>query len=110
MGDDYEVESGGYSKLSQSSALCRYISLPIASNQLAQLVPGLGSDTVGPPAGGGPFVGGARLLGRQRRASKIQMRWRRTTRPTKVGQREGRTTGGHSIGGKGWCTWGKWRH
>jgi len=32
--------------LSLSKALHRYISLPIASNQSAQLVPGLGSDKV----------------------------------------------------------------
>ena len=44
MGDDHKVESGGYSKLSQSSALHRYISLPIASDQSAQLVPGHGGD------------------------------------------------------------------
>jgi hypothetical protein len=33
--------------LSLSKALRRYISLPIASNQLAQLVPGLGGDKLG---------------------------------------------------------------
>ena len=42
----YTALSEGYSKLSLSKALHRYISLPIASNQSAQLVPGLGSDTV----------------------------------------------------------------
>ena len=31
--------------MSWSKALRRYISLPIASDQLAQLVPGLGGDT-----------------------------------------------------------------
>jgi hypothetical protein len=40
----YMVSSEGYSKLSLSKALRRYISLPIASNQSAQLVPGLGGD------------------------------------------------------------------
>jgi hypothetical protein len=39
------VESVGYSKLSRSSALRRYISPPITSDQSAQLVPGLGGDT-----------------------------------------------------------------
>jgi hypothetical protein len=46
------VESGGYSKLSWSSALRRYISLPIVSDQLAQLVPGCGGDTK--PVAAGP--------------------------------------------------------
>ena len=40
----YAASSGGYSKLSLSRALRRYISLPIASDQSAQLVPGLGGD------------------------------------------------------------------
>jgi hypothetical protein len=38
------VESGGYSKLSHSSALRRYISLPITFDQSAQLVLGSGGD------------------------------------------------------------------
>jgi hypothetical protein len=42
--DYYEASSEGYSKLSLSKALCRYISLPIAFDQSAQLVPGAGSD------------------------------------------------------------------
>ena len=50
MWDYYEASSEGYSKLSLSKALRRYISLPIASDQLAQLVPGLGGDT-SPPLG-----------------------------------------------------------
>jgi hypothetical protein len=41
----YEASSEGYSKLSLSKALCRYISLPITSDQSAQLVPGLGSNS-----------------------------------------------------------------
>jgi hypothetical protein len=40
----YAASSEGYSKLSLSKALRRYISLPIASDQSAQLVPGLGGD------------------------------------------------------------------
>ena len=44
MRDYYEASSEGYSKLSLSKALCRYISLPIVSDQSAQLVPGLGGD------------------------------------------------------------------
>jgi hypothetical protein len=43
------VSSEGYSKLSLSKALRRYISLPIAFDQLAQLVPGLGGDTIPGP-------------------------------------------------------------
>ena len=41
----HTVSSEGYSKLSLSKALRRYISLPIASDQSAQLVLGLGGDT-----------------------------------------------------------------
>jgi hypothetical protein len=41
----YEALSEGYSKLSLSKALRRYISLPIVSDQSAQLVPGLGGDS-----------------------------------------------------------------
>jgi hypothetical protein len=41
----YAASSEGYSKLSLSKALHRYISLPIASDQSAQLVLGLGGDT-----------------------------------------------------------------
>jgi len=41
--DYYEVSSEGYSRLSLSSTLRRYISLPIAFDQSAQLVPGGGS-------------------------------------------------------------------
>ena len=44
MQDYYEALSEGYSKLSLSRALRRYISLPIVSDQSAQLVLGLGGD------------------------------------------------------------------
>ena len=46
MCEYYAALSEGYSKLSLSKALCRYISLPITSDQLAQLVPGLGGDSI----------------------------------------------------------------
>ena len=46
MQDNYEAVSEGYSRLSLSSALHRYISLPSAFDQSAQLVPGSGSDTI----------------------------------------------------------------
>jgi len=44
--DNYEVALEGYSRLSLSSALHRYISLPIVFNQLAQLVLGGGGDSL----------------------------------------------------------------
>ena len=47
MRDNYEVVSEGYSRLSLFSTLPRYISLPIAFNQLAQLVLGDCGDTGG---------------------------------------------------------------
>ena len=45
-----QSDSGGYSAFSFSSTRCRYISLPKAFNQSAQLVPGAGGDTT-PPLG-----------------------------------------------------------
>jgi len=47
MGGNHKVESEGYSKLSQSSTLRKYISLPSAFDQSAQLVLGGGSDIAG---------------------------------------------------------------
>ena len=40
------LEIGGYSRFSFSSALRKYISLPITFNQSAQLVPGAGGDSL----------------------------------------------------------------
>ena len=44
----YTASSEGYSKLSLSKALRRYISLPIAFDQSAQLVQGLSGDNIVP--------------------------------------------------------------
>jgi hypothetical protein len=45
-----QSESGGYLAFNLARALCKYISLPIALDQSAQLVPGGGGDTA-PPLG-----------------------------------------------------------